>query len=165
MNFRYRGINDRDCKIFKGDIEKELSLKLKWNERFSELKDYKASKQDWTGKVNEIEFNEFVMKNKYRQPEIKAPPKKPDFSDEVNEYLLKLGIKDPNTNKLNAICMYEPDKEEKNFIYKGISHDHEGRFKYLRARKEYTPEKRYPFPVHMNFFILITLNQIKSLKF
>ena len=152
MNFRFRGINDRDYKIFTDGLDKEVALKLKWNNRFSGLKEYKASKQDWTGKVNEIEYNEFIERNKFVRPEIKAPPKQPDFTEEVNEYLMKLGIKEPNSKRFNAICMYKPENSEKKFIYNGISHDHEGRYKYLKARKEYTPERRYPFPVNNFYF-------------
>jgi hypothetical protein len=148
MNFRARGINSRDYQIFADSVEKETSLKLKWNDRYSDLKNYEPSKMDWQGKVNEIHFNEFCEKNKFREPVIKIIPKKQNFEDDINEYLVKLGIKsDKNSSKLNAVNMYEPDTNERKFIYKGISHDHEGRFKYLQARKEHVPEKRYPFPV------------------
>ena len=153
MNFRARGINDRDYKIFADGLNKEVALKLKWNDRYAVLKDYEPSKVDWTGKVNEIHFNEFCERNKYKEPVISGIPKrKHDFRGEVNDYLVKLGIKEPNSNKMNAICMYEPENNEKKLIYKGISHDHEGRYEYLKARKEYTPEKRYPFPVRLNLF-------------
>ncbi len=147
MDFRARGINDRDFKIHADNINKETSLKLKWNDRFSELKEYAPSKTNWSGKVEEIKFREFCEKNKFREPVINFPVKKNKFDVEINEYLEKLGIKDKRSGQLNPVIMYQPENKERMRIYKGISHDHEGRFAYLKARKEYTPESRYPFPV------------------
>ncbi len=65
----------------------------------------------------------------------------------MNEYLEKLGIKDENSESLRTFTMYDQDPTEKSYLYKGISRDKEGRYKYLNERKKYKPDQRYVFPV------------------
>ena len=118
-------------------IINDRNLKQKWNEKYSKLVNFKENKFSWEGIHNESEFKEFMAKNKFNPPDVKPPQTEFDFSDDVNEYLLKLGIKeDKNSNKLKAIGMYDPDKNLKDLLYKGVSREHEGRYMYLKERKK-----------------------------
>lgn len=115
----------------------DRNIKQKWNEKYEKLLNFKETKFTWEGVHNESEFKEFIEKNKFHPPEIKSPDTKYDFSNEVNEYLLKLGIKEnKNSAKLKPIGMYEPDKELKELLYNGVSREHEGRYLYLKERKK-----------------------------
>lgn len=79
-------------------------------------------------------------------PEINLIQKKIDYKQEVNEYLIKLGVKDENSNTYRTKTMYEQDGNEISYLYNGISRDKEGRYKYLNERKKYKPDQKYIFP-------------------
>lgn len=47
--------------------------------------------------------------------------------------------------------MYPVPPDTKALLYEGISHDLQGRYQYLNARKLNVPETRYLFPITTNF--------------
>ncbi|OBS72686.1 hypothetical protein A6R68_12719 [Neotoma lepida] len=47
--------------------------------------------------------------------------------------------------------MYPVPSDTKALLYEGISHDFQGRYKYLNTRKLNLPETRYLFPITTNF--------------
>jgi hypothetical protein len=111
--------------------------KQKWNEKYGKLIDFKENKFTTAGIIDQVQFDEFIDKNKFHVPVIKGPESKPDFSNDVNEYLLKLGIKDTKAStKIKPIGMYDPPKEVRDLIYKGVSKEHEGRYLYLKERQK-----------------------------
>ena len=66
---------------------------------------------------------------------------------EKDNFLKSLGLAEPNPNPLNLITMYDPPKDEKSWIYNGISRDHEGRYKYLAERRKHHPDQKYMYPM------------------
>ena len=119
MEFRKRGINNRDYKIFSDRLHKDKVVKANWNEKYERLKDHSDAEVTWQGAYDKIEFDEFMKKHQFKETTIPVAERKPDFSQDVNEYLIKLGVKDKKTKKLTPIFMYEAEKEEKDLIYKG----------------------------------------------
>ena len=111
--------------------------KQKWNEKYEKLIDFKENKLTTAGINDQVKFEEFIARNKFVEPVIKGPEQKPDFSDDVNEYLLKLGIKDTKAStKIKPIGMYDPPREVRDLLYKGVSKEHEGRYLYLKERQK-----------------------------
>jgi hypothetical protein len=136
-NFRARGVFVRDAKIMDDSELKDRVIKQNWEKKYENLIDFRENKFTWLGMHNQSEQEQFLARNKFIQPSIKGPDRKADFTEDVNEYLLKLGIKDyKNPNKMNAIDMYPAEKELKELIYKGVSKEDEGRLLYLKERKK-----------------------------
>ena len=163
MDFRAKGISNRSYATLNEQIGRENELRIKWNLRYdnkltsdsvmdfnSTSKSLSIDRQDgsinWRTKLNELEKERYMQRNRFKIPEIKLIPKKSDYKEEVNEYLTKLGVKDENSNSLRTFTMYEQDPLEKSYLYSGISRDKEGRYKYLSERKKYKPDQKYVFP-------------------
>ena len=137
MDFRAKGLFSKTNQIWDDHIRKENDIRIKWNKSFDKISSKFPSSQNlgWRGQYERLEFENFIEANKFRRPQIHQPNKKrTDFSLEVNEYLQKLGIKEPSSTKLKPITMYERTKTENETLYDGISRDHEGRYKYLNER-------------------------------
>lgn len=149
MDFRARGINNKSYQTWSDTIEKETEARLKWNMKYDRMKEKFADQTDIGFKemYEAIQFEDYLNKNRFKVPEIKLVPKKNNYNREVNEYLLKLGVKDKKTGDLKPVEMYPQSEDEKELIYNGISRDHEGRYKYLTERKKYKPEQKYAFPI------------------
>lgn len=149
MDFRNKGFSSRSFQIWDEFIEKENELRLKWNKSYDKITTMFPNPEElgWKGKYDYLEYEKYMNKHKFRLPQLPEKPKKADYTKEINEYLVKLGVKDEKSLKLLPITMYEQKKEEKDLIYNGISRDHEGRYKYLHERKKYKPEQKYPFPM------------------
>ena len=118
-------------------LKNDRNQKQKWNQKYEKLKDFEENKFTVEGIHNQSQFDQFIAKNKFIEPEIKPSNTKHDFSEEVNEYLLKLGIKeDKASTQLKPIGMYEPENDLKSLLYKGVSREHEGRYQYLKERRK-----------------------------
>ena len=115
----------------------DVRQKQNWNKKYEKLIDFKENKFTTAGIGEQCKFDDFLAKHKFNEPVVKGPDPLPDFSDDVNEYLLKLGIKDTKTStKIKPIGMYEPSKEVRDLLYKGVSREHEGRYHYLKERQK-----------------------------
>lgn len=149
MDFRAKGINNKSYKTWSDTIEKETEARLRWNINRERMKEKFGNKSDIGFKemYETIQFEDFLNKRKFKVPEIKLIPKKTSYDKDVNEYLIKLGVKDKHSESLRASDMYDQDRKEKDLIYNGISKDHEGRYKYLSERKRYKPEEKFVFPI------------------
>ena len=154
MDFRKHGINNRSYQILNEHIDKETITRLKWKEKFSQIeKDPTHNEFSWRFNFEKIENEPSltpVTKDTYKPPVIKIPPKgnlNLLSDEEINDYLIKLGVKNPETYQLRINEMFEADPTEKDLIYDGVSLEQEGRYKNLEVRRKYKPENKYPFPV------------------
>jgi hypothetical protein len=152
MDFRKHGINNRSYQILNEHIDKEIQTRLKWKEKYAKVEQTPNHEEcSWRFNFEKVDSDSKLKpKSAYRPLEIKFKPKgnlNALNESEINEYLIKLGVKDPSTYKLKLNDMFEPNEKEKVLIYHGVSGEHEGRYKYLQTRRRYNPENKYPFPV------------------
>lgn len=171
MDFRNKAISNRAYQSFAQNIDKELETRLRFYRKLIKInndysKNVATSDHGWQYKFEMLERDEELSaKKNYKPPELIFPAKlrseKRAELDFLIDSLKKAALKKQNAdvddkttkNKSSSIDFSLDNNNEENeklrtkLLLNGISHDREGRYKYLRERLLKYPEEKYKYPV------------------
>lgn len=147
MDFRNGLISNRAYNGLNEAIENEAKVRRNWSLRYDRLNERFPNKSmyTWAGMFDILKYED-ESKKKFKLPELKFPPQKVDYTNEVDAYLKNIGVKDENL-KISLDEMYKIPNETKKSLIEGVSHEKGGRYKYLHDRHKILPEERYKFPI------------------
>jgi len=140
------------------NFEKEQSIRVKWRANYGEAQQKRANDridQHSTDSIRNKIVTECVpqvISGKGRVLPVINYPKK---SESEAMFLLRLQKQykelygdTPDTNMSN---MKPVDEVTRKSLYDGLSREGEGRYQYLKARKQIIPEKKYDWPMTSQF--------------
>ncbi|XP_060635661.2 protein SPMIP1 [Anolis sagrei] len=133
--------------FWKEEYQKEMMVRYKWHQKYGAIVKAKQASQR--------ERHQRAVDNTLRLPSVKAPapvkPKSPPPPpSSPAEPARERDLTGLDTLILEAEMKPVP-REVRALIYQGISHEDEGRHRYLKTRLLLNPEDKYTFPVTTNF--------------
>ncbi|KAJ7329306.1 hypothetical protein JRQ81_015480 [Phrynocephalus forsythii] len=132
--------------FWKEEYLKELMVRYRWHQKYGALVKAKQESQR--------ERRKKVGDNTLRLPSVKAPPPVKPSSPPAPLAPAQLA-RERDLTGLDAMIleteMRPVPREVRALLYQGISHEDEGRHRYLKARLLSNPEDKYTFPVTTSF--------------
>ncbi|KAL8222567.1 UNVERIFIED_CONTAM: hypothetical protein K2H54_077473 [Gekko kuhli] len=131
--------------FWKEEYLKEIMLRFGWHQKYGALVKAKQERQRDRRKK--------AVETTLKLPSVKAPfpekprsPPHPPLAEPPQERDL-MGVDE----MVLATEMKPAPRELRNLLYQGISHEDEGRYRYLKLRALLRPEDKYTFPITTNF--------------
>ncbi|XP_061493761.1 protein SPMIP1 [Rhineura floridana] len=133
--------------FWKEEYLKEIMLRFGWHQKYGVLVKAKQEAQRERRKKG--------MDNTLRLPSVKAPPLVLPSSRPPQPPAAVGPPRERDLTGLDAMIleaeMRPAPREVRSLLYQGISHEDEGRHRYLKTRLLLNPEDKYTFPVTTNF--------------
>nr|XP_056703469.1 protein ATP6V1FNB [Euleptes europaea] len=130
--------------FWKEEYLKEIMLRVGWHQKYGALVKAKQGRQR--------ERHKKAAEATLKLPSVKAPPlEKPKsppprpVEPRKERDLMGIDAKVLETEMKPAL------REVRSLLYQGISHEDEGRYRYLQTRALLRPEDKYTFPITTNF--------------
>ncbi|XP_025028014.1 uncharacterized protein ATP6V1FNB [Python bivittatus] len=135
--------------FWKEEYLKEIMLRFGWHQKYGALvKAKQESRRERRKKAEDTTL---------RLPSVRPPPPvKPESPTPLSPPKpAKLLPRERDLTGLDATIlemeMKPAPREVRNLLYQGISHEDEGRYRYLKMRLLDPPEEKYTFPITTNF--------------
>uniref|UniRef100_A0A8D0GJH0 Sperm microtubule inner protein 1 n=1 Tax=Sphenodon punctatus TaxID=8508 RepID=A0A8D0GJH0_SPHPU len=126
--------------FWKEEYLKEMLLRFAWHKKYGAAIKAKQERQHLR-KAKEAHL---------KLPAIQPPaPEKPPAAPQPPAPAPKAPPAEPTLALGAEMRPVPPDVQE--LLYRGISHEHEGRWRYLQTRTLAVPEEKYIFPITTNF--------------
>lgn len=140
---RHLNMDTLQQNFWKEEYLKEIMLRFDWHQKYGALVKSKQERQrERRKKAVETTLRLPSVKAPFpEKPKIPPPPPEPPKEDDlmgVDEMVLKAEMKPAH-------------REVRELLYQGISHEEEGRYRYLKTRALLRPEDKYTFPITTNF--------------
>ncbi|XP_054844015.1 protein ATP6V1FNB [Eublepharis macularius] len=132
--------------FWKEEYLKEIMLRFGWHQKYGALVKAKQERHR--------ERHKKAMETTLKLPSLKAPPPGKPGSPPLPPPPA-VPPKERDLMGVDAMVlqaeMKPPLREVRALLYQGISHEDEGRYRYLQTRMLLRPEDKYTFPITTNF--------------
>uniref|UniRef100_A0A670ZPH5 Sperm microtubule inner protein 1 n=1 Tax=Pseudonaja textilis TaxID=8673 RepID=A0A670ZPH5_PSETE len=122
--------------FWKEEYEKEIVLRFAWHQKYGAL--VKAKQEGLRERRKKAEDTTLRLPSVRPPPPVKPRTPPPPLPPPPPKALLEMEMK-------------PAPREVRNLLYQGISHEDEGRYRYLKLRLLVPPEEKYTFPITTNF--------------
>uniref|UniRef100_A0A8C6YCV4 Sperm microtubule inner protein 1 n=1 Tax=Naja naja TaxID=35670 RepID=A0A8C6YCV4_NAJNA len=123
--------------FWKEEYGKEIMLRFAWHQKYGAL--VKAKQESLRERRKKAEDTTL------RLPSVRPPPPVKPISPPPP-------LPPPPAKAVQPLMEMKPaPREVRNLLYQGISHEDEGRYRYLKLRLLVPPEEKYTFPITTNF--------------
>ncbi|XP_026580359.1 protein ATP6V1FNB-like [Pseudonaja textilis] len=138
--------------FWKEEYEKEIVLRFAWHQKYGAL--VKAKQEGLRERRKKAEDTTLRLPSVRPPPPVKPrtpPPPLPPPPPKAVQPLARQRDLTGLDKALLEMEMKPAPREVRNLLYQGISHEDEGRYRYLKLRLLVPPEEKYTFPITTNF--------------
>ncbi|XP_015683241.1 protein ATP6V1FNB [Protobothrops mucrosquamatus] len=138
--------------FWKEEYQKEIMLRFAWHQKYGAL--VKAKQESLRERRRKAEDTTLRLPSIRPPPPVKPsspPPPLPPPPPKPVQLLARERDLTGLDRALLEMEMKPAPREVRNLLYQGISHEDEGRYRYLKMRLLVAPEEKYTFPITTNF--------------
>ena len=153
VDFRNGAINTRMYQSWSDQIDKEFHHRINHNKKLEAVNErFKTSDHPWAYKFEMQDAEQKLKTSRFKAPTItglseKAPSRMRELQELIKTMKSNDGGKEGGKGLATSEMFENKNETERGILFKGISRDREGRYKYLKERQKYLPEQKYPFPI------------------